>query len=267
MRRLRSEKAIQLAMQNRWREAVDVNRQILDHFPDDVDTLNRLGKALMELGQYAEARDEYAKAAKADPSNGIAARNLVRLTKLAEEATTSRVVAVAHTQRMDLSIFMEESGKTAVTSLVDRAPFEEIATLTAGEKLMLRVESDVVQGIGPGDGVVGQLEPKIGQRLMRLVAAGNRYSAVIMSIDEQHVQIIIREEYRDPSMRLRPSFPTQGPETRPYTRDNIFRTDLDDEDDDALDDVDADIEMTGSAGGGADTPKDADEDDDSDDDK
>ena len=72
MRRLRSEKAIQLAMQNKWQEAADLNRQILSQFPDDVDTLNRLGKALMELGQYADARDQYQRATKLDPSNGIA---------------------------------------------------------------------------------------------------------------------------------------------------------------------------------------------------
>jgi len=265
MRRLRTEKAIQLAMQNKWQEAADVNRQILEHFPEDVDTLNRLGKALMELGQFAESRDQYARATKADPSNGIAAKNLVRLTKLAEEVAATPVT-VAQAQRVDPSIFIEESGKTAVTDLVDRASFHQIATLTAGDKLTLKVEGSIVRLIGPGDVVVGQLEPKIAQRVMRLVEAGNRYSAAITSIDEQHVRVIIREEYRDPSMRSRPSFPTQsGPEIRPYTRDSSFRTDLDDEDDDALDDVDADGDSSDSAEGEADTAKDADSDDDDDD--
>jgi hypothetical protein len=121
--------------------------------------------------------------------------------------------------------------------------------------------------IGPGDVVVGQLEPKIAQRVIRLVAAGNRYSAAITSIDDHHVRIILREEYRDPSMRSRPSFPTQqGPEIRPYTRDSTFRTDLDD-DDDALDDGDGDTETTDSADGESDPTKETDDDDDGDDDK
>src|SRR3954447_23037397 len=76
MRRLRTEKAIQLAMQNKWQEAADINRHILEHFPEDVDTLNRLGKALLELGHYADARSQYHKAAGLDPSNGIAVKNL-----------------------------------------------------------------------------------------------------------------------------------------------------------------------------------------------
>ncbi len=265
MRRLRSEKAIQLAMQNRWEEAADVNRQILEHFPDDVDTLNRLGKALMELGQYADSRDQYARATKADPSNGIAAKNLVRLTRLADEAAASPMTVVPQNQRFDPSVFIEESGKTAVTDLVDRAPFQTIATLTAGDRLTLKVDNGVVLVIGPGEGVVGQLEPKIGQRVMRLAAAGNRYSAAITSIDEHHVRIIIREEFRDPSMRSRPSFPTQqGPEIRPYTRDSSFRTDMDDEDDDSMDDGDGDT--ADSAEGDASASKDADSDDDDDDD-
>lgn len=265
MRRLRSERAIQLAMQNKWQEAADLNRQILEHFPDDVDTLNRLGKALMELGQYAESRDQYARATKADPSNGIAAKNLVRLTRLADEAAESPMTVVPQAQRFDPSVFIEESGKTAVTDLVDRARFHDIATLTAGDRLTLKVDNGVVRVIGPGEGVVGQLEPKIGQRVMRLAAAGNRYSAAITSIDEHHVRIIIREEFRDPSMRSRPSFPTQqGPEIRPYTRDSTFRTDLDDEDDDSMDDGDGDAETGDVAEGDADRSK-TDDDDDADD--
>lgn len=267
MRRLRSEKAIQLAMQNKWQEAADINRQILDQFPDDVDTLNRLGKALMELGQFAESRDQYARAAKIDPSNGIAAKNLVRLTRLAEEAGAAPVAVVQHTQRVDTSAFIEESGKTAVTALVDRAPFHRIATLTAGDKLTLKVGDGVVQILAPGEIVVGQLEPKIAQRVLRLVAAGNRYSAAITSIDENHVRVILREEYRDPSMRSRPSFPTQGPEIRPYTKDNIFRTDIDDEDDDTLDDTDADAGEVAEGDADARATADDDDSDDEDDDK
>jgi hypothetical protein len=229
-------------MQNKWQEAVELNRQILAAFPDDVDTLNRLGKALMELGQYADARDQYQRASKLDPSNGIAQKNLVRLTKLADEAATSPMSTVQYSRTVDPSLFIEESGKTAVTDLVDRPRFQTIATMAAGDKLTLKVESGVVRVVGPGDVVVGQLEPKVGQRVIRLVAAGNRYSAAITSIDEHHVRIILREEYRDPSMRSRPSFPTSAPGDRPYTRDSVFRTDMDDDDDESLDGDDGDSE-------------------------
>ena len=88
-KRTKSEQAITLAMKNRWDQAAQVNREILEMFPNEVDAYNRLGKALTELGRYAEARDAYAQAVKLDPLNGIAAKNLQRLGKLATEGTAA----------------------------------------------------------------------------------------------------------------------------------------------------------------------------------
>ena len=93
MKRQRSENPIQLAMQNRWQEPAELNRQILETFPEDVDTLNRLGKAQMELGQYAEALELYTRASKLDASNSIAQRNIARLTKLVEEGASAAAIA------------------------------------------------------------------------------------------------------------------------------------------------------------------------------
>jgi Tetratricopeptide repeat len=242
LKRQRSEKAIQLAMQNRWQEAVELNRQIIELFPKDVDSHNRLGKALMELAQYADAREAYGEAARLDPTNTIAAKNLSRLATLAEEQAAAGVATAPSPTPVDPRLFIEESGKTAVTDLLDVPPFEAIAALTAGDALELEIKAGVVQLVTPTAQVVGQLEPKIAQRVTRLTEMGNRYSAAITSIDETHVRIIIREAFRHPSMGSRPSFPTQAPEVRPYTKDSVFRADLDDDDDELLDEVEPDVE-------------------------
>ena len=70
-RRLERE-AVDLAMESRWEDAAKKNRAILDSFPTDVDAYNRLGRALMEMGAYAEAKEAYNKAVELDPHNGIA---------------------------------------------------------------------------------------------------------------------------------------------------------------------------------------------------
>ena len=59
VRRQWVEQAIALAMQNRWADAAKMNQSIHDAYPDDTDTLNRLGRALTELGRYKEARESY----------------------------------------------------------------------------------------------------------------------------------------------------------------------------------------------------------------
>ena len=251
LKRIRSEKAIQLAMQNRWDEAGGINRQILELLPDDVDTHNRRGKPLMELGHYADARDAYQEAARRDPSNTIAAKNVARLSKLADEAAAGAALAPPPAP-VDPRLFIEESGKTAVTNLVDVAPFEQIATLTAGDKMDLQIDGGVVRVVSPIGLVVGQVEPKLAQRIVKLSEMGNKYSAAITSIDESHVRVIVRETFRDPSMGARPSFPTQAPEIRPYTKDTIFRTDLDDDEDLDIDEVERDVDAVDAAEGGLD---------------
>lgn len=225
-KRQRAEQAIALALNSRWQEAVELNRQILDRFPKDIDAHNRLGKALMELGRYEEARDAYSTALKLDPVNTIASKNLQRLAKLIQEGAEAPPMG-----SIDPRIFIEESGRTVVTNLVDLAK-EALAPITAGDKLELRVAGKQVYVLDDSGQRVGRLDPKLGQRVIRLLEIGNTYSATVTSADESHVRIIIREEYRDPSMGTRPSFPSTGAVEafRSYTRTELFRGDLEDED-------------------------------------
>ena len=53
LKQQRSKEAIDLAMQARWKEAVTVNREIVQDFPEDVDAYNRLGRAYLELGSIS----------------------------------------------------------------------------------------------------------------------------------------------------------------------------------------------------------------------
>src|SRR5438270_8884213 len=85
LRRVLPERAIALAMQNRWSEAADVNRKIIELYPNDADAYNRLGKALMEMGRYRDALSTYQRAIELDPNNVIAKKNVERLVHLADK--------------------------------------------------------------------------------------------------------------------------------------------------------------------------------------
>ena len=90
----KTKEAIALALEGQWERAVSVNREILRMAPEDVEALNRLGKALMELGRYREARDAYAEALRVDPMNTIAQKNLAKLTKLVEDEEAGTAVTL-----------------------------------------------------------------------------------------------------------------------------------------------------------------------------
>jgi tetratricopeptide (TPR) repeat protein len=227
-KRTKSEQAITLAMRNRWDEAAQVNREILELFPNEVDAYNRLGKALTELGRYAEARDAYAQAVKLDPLNGIAAKNLQRLGKLASEERT----AAPQPSPVDPRLFIEESGKTTVTQLTDVRRTEATAKLSAGDQLQIERRGNQLVVIDSTSQDIGRIEPKLEQDLIRLLDQGNQYSVFVTSASDQAVHTIIRETHRAASMGNRPSFrPSAAPEggVRAYTREGVLRYELEEE--------------------------------------
>ena len=101
----RSQQAISLAMEGRWKEAVEANREIVEDFPADVDAWNRLGRAYMEMGDIQQARDAYTRAKELDPYNAIADKNLRRLANL-KEATPARVAVKKVAPQVFISIFL-----------------------------------------------------------------------------------------------------------------------------------------------------------------
>jgi hypothetical protein len=227
-KRSKSEQAINLATRSRWDEAAQVNREILDLFPNEVDAYNRLGKALTELGRYGEARDAYAHAVKLDPLNGIASKNLQRLSKLVTEGS-----AAPAPSRVDPRLFIEESGKTTVTQLTDVRRTEATAKLSAGDELRLERRGNQVVVIDKAGEEIGRIEPKLEQDLIGLLDHGNQYAIFVTSAGDQTVHAIIRETYRSASMGNRPSFrPSAAPESggvRAYTREGMLRYEIEEE--------------------------------------
>jgi len=109
----RSKEAIDLAMRARWQDAVNVNKELVKDFPDDVDALNRLGRAYMELGKYKLALEAYKNAARQDPYNAIANRNIRRLNDI--KNTDGGDV---ETGAVEPDQFIEEIGKAGVVNLI-----------------------------------------------------------------------------------------------------------------------------------------------------
>lgn len=217
--------AINLAMESRWEEAVAANREILAESSDDVEALNRLGKALSELGRYTDARQAFQRVLAVQPSNGIAKKNLERVTAL--QRTPQRTARAG----VSPSFFIEETGKTGVISLVDQARREVVAKLTAGETVTLEPNEHKLLVKNSQGEYLGTVEPKLGLRLIRLIRSGNRYEAAIASIGEKGVRVIIRETFQHPSNIGRLSFPAKGVDDfRPYVWEGALRYGEEDED-------------------------------------
>ena len=224
VRKQQAEAAIQLALVGRWEEAANLNRSIIDLFPTDVDSYNRLGKAMTELGRYGKAREAYKKALEIDPLNSIASKNLSRLSTLGKKSAPRQA-----TQKLSPQMFIEEMGKTGVTTLLS-PDMGVAARMSTGDQVSLGRANGSLVVKTTDDEFIGEVEPRLGQRLSKLMEAGNRYVVAIGGISESDVKVFIRETFQHPSQEGKRSFPPTTTEPfRPYIKERLVRKDAQDE--------------------------------------
>ena len=214
-----ADQAVKLAIGSRWDEAVQLNREFVRLFPGDTEGYNRLGKALTELGQIREARTCYGQALAIEPTNQIARRNLDKLVTMPDSAAISGAQS-----QLDTRMFIGETGKAGATTLqaVDAA---RVAELDAGDLVELRLQGNAVNVHTKAGAYIGMVEPRIGLRLSKMMAGGNKYTAALLSTTGGEIRVMIRETYQHPSLIGRVSFPqARGTtEVRPYTRRGLLR--------------------------------------------
>ena len=205
-KRDKAKEAIALALSSRWQEAVDLNREIIEEFPRDVEAHNRLGKALSELGHYRDAKAAFGRTLEIAPANSIARKNLRRLDQLSEDAPVPRQGSKA-----TLQLFIEERGKSGSISLTRLPPDGAHLHVAPGDAVQLRLAGNGLT-VESADGLyLGEVEPKQGQRLARLMDGGNRYEAAVTSVQEDSLVIMIRETYQHSSQQGIVSFPYKQP--------------------------------------------------------
>ncbi|GAC1365975.1 MAG: tetratricopeptide repeat protein [Ktedonobacteraceae bacterium] len=224
-----TELAVKQAQEGQWEEAVTTNKNVLNLFPQEPDAYNRLGKAHSELGQYSEARQAYTQTLKYSPGNSIARKNLERLGSLKDTAGNAPVGV----DRIDPRLFIEETGKTGISELINLAPPPVLSRVGVGDRVNLHVEGHRLFVRNAAGDTIGQVEPRMATRLISYMEDGNRYAAGILTLEPGLVRLIIREEYQHPKMFGKVSFPSQGggDQVRAYIKDSILRYDRDDEDD------------------------------------
>ncbi len=241
LRQRLSKEAIDLALQGRWEEAEVLNRDIIEKFPSDVEAYNRLGRALTESGDFAGAREAYRKALELAPENVIARKNLARLTSLSESMTTLRKsrhktsTSKAQARRVALDLFVTEVGKAGVVSLHHVAPVGVVAKMGFGDQVHLRDEKQRLIVTGENGDYLGEVEPKQGLRLIKLMRGGNRYNAAFLNVESDKVQVIIKEIYQHPTQVGHPSFPVKATEhLRTRIKESLLRRGIITDESDAM---------------------------------
>ncbi len=190
--------AIQIALTGNWEMAIAINQEILKETPEDIDALNRLAFAYSIIGKSKLAKEAYQKVLAIDSCNPIALKNLKKLG----ESTTKKMVV----SQLMSTMFLEESGKTKIVSLINTAQPKILRTLQIGQMLNLsikRLKIFVIDGQGQ---FIGMLPDDIGTRLIKFLDGGNEYETCIKAVEDHKVVVFMREMKRANKFKNLPSF-------------------------------------------------------------
>ena len=200
--------AVGLAMKGEWERAAEVNRAILELFAEDVEAMNRLTKALMELGSYEEANSVVDRVSQIAPYNNIARKNRARLDQMrsSSAASTRRARRAAGAPQL----FIGESGKSASTTLRHTPRGLSPALVSPGDPVQLVIEHHGISVYTDDCEYLGQVESRLGNRLIRLIEGGNTYEAAIIGASDDGISIMIHETSRHRSLQNVASFPTRA---------------------------------------------------------
>jgi len=232
IKREKAQQAVDLALDGLWAEARSLNEDILQYFPDDIEAMNRLAKANLELGNLSTAKKNFEKVLYLSPYNSIAKKNLDRLYLLPKRKTTSR-----NTKKVAPKLLLEKNGRTGITVLRTCASQDILAHVASGDLVTLEVSNESLRVLNSDGITLGYVETKLASRLVKLIGKGNCYDAAVLSATPAKVSVVIREIYRHPSLLGVISFPAVTKEEYPSGINNVLlryeiEKESDDEDDD-----------------------------------
>lgn len=194
------QQAIDIALSGDYRQAAKLNIQILKENPKDTESLNRLAFALSALGKIKHAKEAYERVLGLDPLNPIAQRGLKRLTSAGSKKLINPPAQLVS------NMFLEESGKTKIITLVNTAPARIIRNLGVGQIVHLIKKRNKIF-VQDGDKIyIGVLPDDIGRRLIKFLDGGNLYESYIKAANDKEVTIFVKEVKRAAKFKNTPSF-------------------------------------------------------------
>lgn len=197
------QQAIKAALNGNFESAVKLNKDILKDEPLNIDALNRLAKAYLELGKLNMARKFYGKVLKIDSYNPIASKN-IKIIK-AISGNESQIIGT-HTFQVSSTMFLQEPGKTKVINLLKVAEPQKLSQTYCGMPVQMLVKNRRVTIMDCGGGYLGVLPDDVCHNLIRFIKGGNKYDIFIKSVKVNSLAVLVKETFRSRRFKNQPSF-------------------------------------------------------------
>lgn len=202
-----AQSAVSYALKGNWDKAIIINQKILQEDQADVDALNRLAKAYVELGKITKARSCAKKVLRIDPFNTIATKSVNKWKNY--KATSSKNSNSDSAGPSSAQVFLEEPGRTKIISLLHLGNPKVIANVDAGDCVKLSTNSHRVSICSSNGSYIGRLSDDLSAHLKKLISLGNEYSVFIKSVEPKNVRVFIRETKRSKKLSNINSFSSE----------------------------------------------------------
>lgn len=181
-----TQKSIDLALECKWKEAIKTNLIILKDDSQDIDALNRLAHAYLASGAITKAKKISLNVLKINPTNNIAIKALEKYKQGKQKIRSSERYTLSP------SDFIEEPGKTKLTSLINLGSEKIYSCLDTGTEVLLAPHSHKVSVTTYDGEYVGKLTDDLSSRLRKFIKEGNKYKVLIKSATKKDVKVFIR---------------------------------------------------------------------------
>lgn len=201
---LLEQRAIDAAINLRWENAIDLNKQVLKLNDHDECTYLRLGFIYLQMKDIVKAKKYYSKALKIQPRNTVAIQNLERIRVLEKEKHFKE----NHDQvAFDPELFMDLPGKTKMIVLSNLGQKKVLAGLNIGQFVNLKVKKRRVEVRTTSDEYIGTLPDDVSKRLIFFFKAKSTYLTYIKESTFTRVAVFIKEAKKGRAVASQISFP------------------------------------------------------------
>ena len=148
-----TKKAIDAALNSNWKKAVELNSQIIEAYPNNLETKIRLGRAYIQTKNFNEAKKLFKEVLEKDPINSIAKKNL--------ELAKAEKVEKTNGNSIKTKALLKEPGTTQEINFEITTKRVTADSFNHGEELFLKVKKksiDVYRKIKEKRLLVGKIE-------------------------------------------------------------------------------------------------------------
>lgn len=177
-------KAIKLALQENWDDAIKTNIELLDISPQDIKAKIRLGRAYLQTKDFTKASKLFKEVLEIDPINKIAKKNY----ELAKSKKTQTNVKVQNSRSL-----VKEPGTTTEAKATLEAPRITANTFSYGEKLELKILKSRINLVAEGK-TIGHIENEDVTKSLQKVKDLEevRVSAIFIRGEDKNIEILVK---------------------------------------------------------------------------